>query len=204
MLTIGVLASTRGTDLDAVVSAIKKGSLNAKAQISVVISNRKDAGVMERARKHGLTALFVDPAALEREQYDKKLHSVLRKHKVQLILLIGYMRILSPWFVERWRNCVMNIHPSLLPAFAVGLDTDVHAAVLERGCKVTGCTLHFVDEGADTGPIIIQRVIPVEGSDDVDTLKQKVQAEEGKAIVDGIALFEAGRLKVKDNRVFIM
>jgi len=119
------------------------------------------------------------------------------------ILLIGYMRILSKWFVDKYENKIMNIHPSLLPAFAGGMDMDVHQGILDWGVKVTGCTLHFVDEDADTGPIIVQKFIPVEEEDTAASLKEKVQKLEGDAIIEGIKLFQQGKLKVEGRRVHI-
>src|SRR3989338_9095921 len=151
MLRLGVLASTKATDMQAVIDAIKSKKLN--AVISVVISNKKDAFALERARNHNIKAVFIDTKGKEREQFDKEVAKELDNNKVDLIILIGYMRILSSWFVNKYKNKIMNIHPSLLPAFAGGMDKDVHQEVLKNKEKVTGATLHFVDEGADTGPI---------------------------------------------------
>lgn len=203
VLNIGVMGSTRGTDLQAVISSIKKGSLKGKARISVVISNKPEAYIIKRAEKAGLNAVFIDGKKKSRENFDREASAVLEKNKVKLILLIGYMRYLSKWFVDKYRNKIMNIHPSLLPAFAGGMDKNVHKAILDWGCKVSGCTLNFVDEGEDTGPIIIQKVVPITEKETVDSLKNKVQREEGKAIVEGIGLFREGRLKVKGRRVVI-
>lgn len=149
-MNIGVLASTKGTDLQAVIDAIEAKKLNAK--ISAVISNKKDAYALEKARKHNIEAIFVDAKAEDivsiedkekrREAFDKKVATELDKCNVDLILLIGYMRILSSWFVRKYKNKIMNIHPSLLPAFAGGIDKEIHAEVLKAGVKETGCTLH--------------------------------------------------------------
>ena len=143
-MNIGVLASTKATDLQAVIDAIQAKQLTAK--ISVVISNKEDAYALERARKYNIGAVFIDSKGKEREEFDKEVSKELEKHDVELILLIGYMRILSGWFVNKYKNKIMNIHPSLLPEFAGGMDKDVHAEVLKAGVKETGCTLHFVDE----------------------------------------------------------
>ena len=218
ILNIGVLASTKATDLQAVIDAIEAKKLNAK--ISVVISNKKDAYALERARKHNIEAVFIDPKSeyilieakgtenelkeKQREEFDKKVAKVLDKHKVDLILAIGYMRIMSQWFVDKYRNKVMNIHPSLLPAFAGGMDKDVHAEVLKSGVKETGCTLHFVDETVDGGPIILQKKVPVEDNENVDSLKEKVQKAEQEIIIKAIRLYEQGRLKVEGNKVEIV
>ena len=212
ILNIGVLASTKATDLQAVIDAIKSKGLNAK--ISVVISDKEDAYALERARKHKIDAVFIDAKAKDidsiegkderREAFDRKVAADLDRHKVDLILAIGYMRIISQWFVDKYRNKVMNIHPSLLPAFAGGMDKDVHAEVLKSGVKETGCTLHFVDETVDGGPIILQKKVPVEDNENVDSLKEKVQKAEQEIIIKAIRLYEQGRLKVEGNKVEIV
>ena len=201
MLNIGVLASTKATDLQAVIDAISSKKLNAK--ISVVISNKKDAYALERARKHKIKAVFIDSKEKNREQYDKEIAKVLDENKVELILLIGYMRFLSPWFVNKYKNKIMNIHPSLLPKYAGGMDKNVHAGVLKNREKVTGCTLHFVDEGYDSGPIIMQKKVKIEKNETVDSLKQKVQKAEQEIIVKAIDLYEKGKIKVEGNKVMI-
>ena len=156
-MNIGVLASTKATDLQAVIDAIEAKQLNVK--IPVVISNKKGAYALKRARKHNIEAVFIDSKDKKREEFDKEVSKELDKYNVDLILLIGYMRILSNWFVNKWKNKIMNIHPSLLPAFAGGMDKDVHAEVLKAGVKETGCTLHFVTEDVDAGPIIMQKKV---------------------------------------------
>lgn len=202
MINIGVLASTKASDLQGVIDAIEAGKLEAK--ISVLISNKKDAYCLERAKKHNIKAVFIDGKGKEREDFDKEVAKVLKENKVKLILLIGYMRYLSKWFVNKYRNKIMNIHPSLLPAFAGGMDLNVHEEILKHGCKVTGCTLHFVDEGADTGPIIAQKAIPILENDTADTLKEKVQKLEQECIIEGIKLFAKGKLKVKGRIVRVL
>jgi len=160
MLRIGILASTRATSSQALIDAIADKKLN--AVISVLISNKANAFALERAKNHGIKAVFIESKGKEREQYDKEIAKTLDENNVDLILLIGYMRILSPWFVRKYRNRVMNIHPSLLPAFAGGMDKDVHQEVLNAKAKVTGCTLHFVDESVDGGKIIMQKKVKIE------------------------------------------
>lgn len=202
-LRIAVLGSTRGTDLQALIDAIKSGELD--AEIVCVISNRRKAYILERARKHSIEAIYISPKGLSREEYDRLVIRELEKRApIDLILLIGYMRILSVEFVRRYRWRIMNIHPSLLPAFAGGMDLDVHKAVLEYGVKVTGCTLHFVDEGVDTGPIILQKPVKVDEDDSPETLKSKVQKAEQEVILEAIKLFKQGRLKVEGRRVRIL
>ncbi|MBW2984753.1 phosphoribosylglycinamide formyltransferase [Candidatus Woesearchaeota archaeon] len=202
MLNVAVLGSTRGTDLQAIIDAIESGKLK-DVKISVVISNKKDAYILERAKKHNLESVFVDPKGKSREEFDKEVDKILEEKGIGLILLIGYMKIMSSEFVQKWLNKVMNIHPSLLPAYAGGMDLNVHEEVLKRGCKVSGCSLIFIDEGADTGPIIIQKVCEIENDETADTLKAKVQKLEGEALIEGIELFRDGKLKVKGKRVIV-
>src|SRR3989344_2558252 len=139
----------------------------------------------------------------DREQYDKEIAKVLEQNNVDLILLIGYMRFLSPWFVNKYKNKIMNIHPSLLPKYAGGMDKDVHAEVLKNKEKVTGATLHFVDEGADTGPIIMQKAVEIDEDETADTLKEKVQKAEQEIILKAIELYDKGKIKVEGERVVI-
>ncbi len=205
ILNIGVLGSTRGTDLQAVIDAIEAKELNAR--ISAVVSNKKDAYILERARKHNIDAVFVDSKGKEREDFDREVSKELEDHSVDfsvdLILAIGYMRIFSPWFVNKYKNKIMNIHPSLLPAFAGGMDRDVHAEVLKAGVKETGCTLHFVTEEVDSGPVIMQKKVKVEKNETVESLKEKVQKAEQEIIVKALKLYGQGKIKVKNGKVTI-
>ena len=200
-IKLGVLASTRGTDMQAIIDEIEAGRL--EAEISVVISNKEDAPALGRARKHGIEAVFVDGKGRSREEFDKEAMGILKGKGVDLVLLIGYMRILSDEFVEEYKNKIMNVHPSLLPAFGGGMDTDVHQAILDHGVKVTGCTIHFVDENVDGGPIVVQKVVEIAEDETVDSLKKKVQDAEKKAFIEAIELFAAGGLKVEGRRVRI-
>ena len=200
-MNIGVLASTKGTDLQAVIDAIEAKQLNVK--ISVVISNKEDTYILERAKKHNIEAVFIDSKGKEREEFDREVNSTLERYNVDLILLIGYMRILSPWFVNKWKNKIMNIHPSLLPAFAGGMDKEVHAKVLKSGVKETGCTLHFVAEAVDAGPIIMQKKVEIDKNETVDSLKEKVQKAEQEVIVKALKLYEAGKVKIEGGKVKI-
>lgn len=187
IVQLAVLGSTRGTDMQAIIDAIKNGDLNAK--INVVISNKADAYILERAKNHDIEAVFIDPKGKNREQFDQEVIKILDSKNIDLILLIGYMRIISVPFVEKFRNIIYNVHPSLLPAFAGGMDTDVHTEVIKSGVKETGCTVHIVDEGVDTGPIIIQKKCSVEEGETPDTLKVKVQKLEGEALIEAIKNF---------------
>ena len=202
MLRLGILASTKATDLQAVIDAIDSKKLN--AVISVVVSSKQDAYALERARSHNIKAFFIDSKGKEREQYDREIAKVLDENKADLILLIGYMRFLSHWFVNKYKNRIINIHPSLLPKYAGGMDRDVHAEVLKNREKVTGATLHFVDEGADTGPIIMQKEVKIEKNETADSLKEKVQKAEQEIIVKAIDLFEKKKIKVEGKKVKIV
>ena len=201
-LKIGVLGSTRGTSLQATIDAIKAGKLD--AEIALVISNKEDAYILTRAKVHDLPAVFVESRGKEREDFDQEILKRLAEKGVELVLLVGYMRFLSQAFVEKYRNKILNIHPSLLPAFAGGMDRNVHKDVLDYGVKVTGCTLHFVDEGADSGPIVLQKAIDIGENDTVETLKEKVQHAEGENILKGLRLFMDGRLQVEGRKVKIL
>ncbi len=184
MIRLGVLGSTRGTLMLSVIQAIQQQALN--ATIAIVISNKSDALILENAKKHGLEAVFVDPLNTTRECYDDKLSNILMEHHVDLVVLVGYMRILSKKFVETWAGKIINVHPSLLPAFAGLMDKQVHQAVLDAGVKETGCTVHYVTELVDAGPVVIQQKCDVWINDTVDQLKARVQAIEGVALVGAI------------------
>tara|TARA_Y100000310_G_scaffold78181_1_gene74810 strand:- start:8066 stop:8674 length:609 start_codon:yes stop_codon:yes gene_type:complete len=200
-MNIGVLASTKATDLQAVMDAIESKELN--VEISVVVSNKEDAYALERAKNHNIEAVFIDSKGKEREDFDREVNGVLEKHDVDLILAIGYMRILSGWFVNKWKNKIMNIHPSLLPAFAGGMDKDVHAEVLKAKVKETGCTLHFVAEDVDAGPIILQKKVSVDDGETIESLKAKVQEAEQEIIVKALKLYSEGKIKVENGKVTI-
>ena len=184
MIKLAVLGSTNGTDLRAIMAAISKGEL--EAEVSVVISNWKSAFILERARHYDVPAIFISHKEKAREEFDAEMTTVLNGHGVDLVLLIGFMRILSSEFCRVWQNKLLNVHPSLLPKYAGGMDTDIHEEVLKNGDTETGCTIHFVTEEVDGGPILIQKKCPIFRNDNVDTLKVKVQALEGLAFVEAI------------------
>ena len=202
ILKIAVLGSTKGTDLQGVLDAIDSSKLT-DVEISFVLSNKQDAYILKRAKKHNLKTIFLDPKGKDREEYDKEVDKLLEEHNIELVLLIGYMKIMSAWFVQKWLNKVMNIHPSLLPKYAGGMDLNVHEEVLKNKDKVSGPTLIFIDEGADTGPIILQKEVKIEENETADTLKEKVQKAEQEIIIKGIELFRDGKLKVEENIVHI-
>jgi phosphoribosylglycinamide formyltransferase-1 len=202
-LRVAVLASGRGSNLQAVIDAIEAGTIQAK--IVAVISNKKEAPALERARRHGLAGLFVDPKPYvgrpdSREAYDRELLDVLRRHDVELVLLAGYMKIVTTVLLEAFTNRIMNIHPSLLPSFP-GLD--VQKKAIEWGCKLAGCTVHFVTEGVDEGPIILQAAVPILDDDSPDTLAARILEQEHKIYPRAVQLFAEGRLRVEGRRVFI-
>ena len=190
MIRVGVLGSTRVTSMRAMLEAIASKKLS--AQISIVISNKKDAGILTLASSANLPALFIDPLDCDRETYDRKVSALLHEHHVDVIVLVGYMRILSAAFTHEWQNKIMNVHPSLLPDFSGLMDLDVHRAVIAAGKKQTGCTVHYVTAEVDAGPVILQKTCAVLSDDSAETLKARVQALEGDALVE--ALCHAGRL----------
>lgn len=200
-MKIAVLGSTRGTSLQPIIDTIERGELDASIQLA--ISNKTDAYILERARNCGLPALYLDSAGKTREEFDALMANELRARQIDLVLLIGWMRLLSPSFVEEWSGRVWNVHPSLLPAFAGLMDLEVHKAVLAAGARETGCTIHEVDEGTDTGPIILQKKCPVEVGDTPETLKAKVQALEGEAFIEAIKNYCAMNFPIKPTRALI-
>lgn len=199
MLRLGVLASGRGSNLQAIIEAIEKGRL--KAVLAVVISNKPDAPALERARKHGAQAVFLDPkAASDRDAYDKKILERLTDEKVELVALAGYMKIVTPVLIDAFPNRMMNIHPSLLPAFP-GLKAQQQA--LDWGVRVSGCTVHFVTEGVDTGPIIKQAAVPILDGDTQESLAARILIEEHRIYPEALQLYAEGRLTVEGRRVHI-
>lgn len=197
MLNIGVLVSGSGTNLQAIIDAIEAKRLDAK--IAVVISNKPDAFALTRAEKHGVdTRVIVKDAFPDRETFDAELVRVLNEHKVELVALAGFLRILTPVFTRAFPMRIMNIHPSLLPSFT-GLD--VQRKAIEYGVKFSGCTVHFVDEGLDTGPIIMQAVVPVTANDTTETLAKRILEEEHKIYPEAIRLYAEGKLKILGRRV---
>jgi phosphoribosylglycinamide formyltransferase 1 len=202
-LRVAVLASGRGSNLQAVIDAIEAKQVDAR--IVAVVSNKIDALALERARKHGLKDVFVDPKPFagrpdSREAYDRELLEVLQQHSVELVLLAGYMKIVTAVLVESYANRIMNIHPSLLPSFP-GLE--VQKKAIEWGCKLAGCTVHFVTEGVDEGPIILQAAVPILDQDTPETLAARILEQEHKIYPRAVQLFGEGRLRVDGRRVFI-
>ena len=179
---VGVLGSTRGTALQGILDAVAAGTINVK--IVLVVSDKKTAPILERAERHGVRALFISPAGFERAAYDQRVSDALREAGAELVLMIGYMRIVSAKFVETWRGRLLNVHPSLLPAFGGLMNLSVHEAVLAAGVSETGCTIHQVTEEVDGGPIVLQKRCPVLPGDTAEMLKERVQALEQAAFVE--------------------
>ena len=188
MIRLGVLGSTKGTDLEAILSAINNKKL--AAEVSVVLSNRENAYILTRAKNHSVPSFFISHKDKSREEFDRNMTTILKQYNVELVLLIGFMRILSAEFCQAWRNCVLNVHPSLLPKYAGGMDMNVHEEVLKNGDHETGCTIHFVTETVDGGPVLVQKRCTVETSETMATLKLKVQALEGGAFIEAIQLIQ--------------
>lgn len=200
MIALGILASGRGTNLQAIIDACEAGRL--KARPVVVISDNPRAQALERAARCGVpTAVVERRAHRSRDEHERAIVSILRGRGVDLVCLAGYMRLVGRVLLDAFPGRIMNIHPALLPAFP-GLEAQRQA--LEYGVKIAGCTVHFVDEGADSGPIILQRAVPVLEGDDVDSLSARILEEEHRAYPEAIALYAAGRLRIDGRRVHIL
>jgi phosphoribosylglycinamide formyltransferase 1 len=193
---LGILLSGRGSNFEAIADSIKAGRL--QAEIAIVISNRPDAPGLESARRRGLNAQLIPSKGRVREEHDAEVVAALKSTQVDLVCLAGYMRLLSPEFVRAFPDRIVNIHPSLLPAFP-GMDAQKQA--LEYGAKITGCTVHFVDEHLDHGAIILQKTVPVLDSDDVHTLSARILEQEHVAYSEAIGLVLSGEIEVIDRRV---
>jgi phosphoribosylglycinamide formyltransferase-1 len=198
-LNVGVLISGSGTNLQAIIDRCAAGEIN--ASVVCVISNKATAFGLERARNHNIPAIHIDYKQFsDRREYDAALVRTLNNYKVDLVVLAGFMRIVTPTLLDAFPHRVMNIHPALLPAFP-GLDAQRQA--LDYGVKVSGCTVHFVDAGTDTGPIILQSVVPVKEDDTEETLSERIHIEEHKLYPAAIGLFAEGRLTIEGRRVKI-
>ncbi len=200
MKRIAVLASGRGTNLEAILEAVERGDI--AGEVALVISDQETAQALQRAERRGVKALYLNPKDYGgREQYDQAIVDQLKEARIDLVALAGFMRLLTPFFVNAFPQQIMNIHPSLLPAFP-GLDGVEQA--LAYGVKVTGCTVHFVDQGLDTGPVILQEAVPVIQQDTVETLHQRIHASEHRLYPTAIDLFCNDKLKVEGRRCMII
>lgn len=196
---IGILLSGRGSNFEALAANVASGRIP-NAEIAIALSNREDARGIEKARALGIEALIISSKGLEREAYDKLVVAALQEKRVDLVCLAGYMRLLSPQFIAAFHNRILNIHPSLLPAFP-GLEAQRQA--LEHGAKFSGCTVHFVDENLDAGPIVLQACVPVKDSDTPETLSERILREEHRIYAEAVRIVLEGKFRVEGRRVLI-
>jgi phosphoribosylglycinamide formyltransferase 1 len=196
---IGVLLSGRGSNFEALADSVASGRIP-NAEIAVVVSNREGAPGIDRAKSRGLATRVLPSKGLEREAFDRQVVAVLNEHQVDLVCLAGYMRLLSPYFVRAFPNRILNIHPSLLPSFP-GLESQRQA--LEYGVKFAGCTVHFVDENLDAGPIILQAVVPVAGNDTEASLSEKILREEHRIYSEAVKIILEGNFRIEGRRVLL-
>jgi len=197
---IAVLLSGRGSNFEALAESVDAGRIP-NAEIAIAISNREGAPGIEKARSRGTAAKVIPSKGLQREEYDRSVVAALQEARTDLVCLAGYMRLLSPVFVAAFRNRILNIHPSLLPAFP-GLEAQRQA--LEHGVKFTGCTVHFVDENLDAGPVILQAIVPVLDADTPETLSQRVLKEEHRIYAEAVRIVLEGRYRIEGRRVLIL
>jgi phosphoribosylglycinamide formyltransferase-1 len=195
---LGILISGRGSNFEAIANAIGAGTI--PAEIAVVVANRPEARGLETARRLGLNAVCIPSKGLDREVYDRMVLEELQRQHVELICLAGFMRLLSAFFIRQFSNRILNIHPSLLPAFP-GLEAQHQA--LEHGVKITGCTVHFVDEYLDAGPIIVQSAVPVLDHDTVESLSARILKEEHRIYPEAIRIVVSGRYATEGRRVIL-
>ena len=198
MKKLGILLSGRGSNFEAIADNVAAGKI--QAEIAAVISNRADAPGLERARQRGLPALCLPSKGLEREAYDRQVVAALKERQVDLVCLAGFMRLLSPYFIREFPNRILNIHPGLLPAFP-GLEAQHQA--WEYGVKVSGCTVHFVDEHLDHGPIIVQTAVPVMNDDTPETLAARILKEEHRIYSEAINLVLSDCIRIEGRRVIL-
>src|SRR5215475_6930119 len=197
---IGVLLSGRGSNFEALAESVSAGRIS-NAEIALVVSNREGAPGVEKARARGLTARVIPSKGLEREAYDRQVVVALREEKVELVCLAGYMRLLSPYFVSVFPQRILNIHPSLLPSFP-GLESQKQA--LEYGVKFAGCTVHFVDENLDAGPIVLQAVVPIKDDDTESSLSERILKEEHRIYSEAVRIVLEGKYKIAGRRVLLL
>jgi phosphoribosylglycinamide formyltransferase 1 len=196
---IGVLLSGRGSNFEALADSVKSGRIP-NAEIAIVVSNRADAPGIEKAQARGIPAKVIPSKGLEREVYDRQVAAALADANVELVCLAGYMRLLSPFFIAAFSNRILNIHPSLLPAFP-GLEAQRQA--LEHGVKFAGCTVHFVDESLDAGPIVLQAGVAVRDDDTEETLSERILREEHRIYSEAVRIVLEGRYRIEGRRVLI-
>jgi phosphoribosylglycinamide formyltransferase-1 len=196
MKKLGILLSGRGSNFEAIARNVQAGRI--PAEIAVVISNKEDAPGLATSRTLGLATRFIPSKGKEREAFDRELVAVLNEYQVDVVCLAGFMRILSPYFVRSFPNRILKIHPALLPAFP---GENAQKQALENGAKFTGCTVHLVDEGVDTGPIVCQAVVPVREDDTIETLSARILDEEHRIYTEAICLLLEGNIHIEGRRV---
>ena len=196
---IGVVVSGRGSNLQSIIDHIAEGKLN--VEIAVVVSDHKEAFALERAAKAGIpTAVVERKGCKDKAEFEDKIDAALRDKGAEVVVLAGFMRILTGHFISRWENKIINIHPALLPSFK---GVDAQGQAVDYGVKIAGCTVHFVDEGTDTGPIILQKAVPVFDDDTEETLAARILVEEHKALPEAIQLWAEGKLTIKGRKVYV-
>ncbi len=202
-MNIGILVSGRGTNMESIIEASEKGLI--KSKILVVISNKKDALALSKAKKHGIQSIYVSPKNKSNEEYDKEIIKILDEYNVDFVVLAGYLRILSSVFINKYPMRIINVHPSLLPCFGGKgfYGEHVHKAVLESGMKFSGCTVHFVTNEVDNGPIILQKCVEILDSDTPETLAERILPKEHEALIEAISLIENNKIEIKGKRVLI-
>jgi len=198
-IKVAVLASGRGTDLQSIIDASLRGDIDAKVEL--VVSDRSDAYALERARKYKIKAVFLDPKGKGRDEYHDAIAKILDEREIHLVVLAGYMRLLPPGFVRKHYGKIINIHPALLPSFP-GVNAQKQA--FDHGVKISGCTVHFVDEECDHGPIILQAAVPVKDDDSADVLADRILVREHEILPRAVQLFAEGRLKIEGRKVRIL
>ena len=196
---IGVVVSGRGSNLQSIIDHIAEGKLN--VEVAVVVSDHKEAFALERAAKAGIpTAVVERKGCKDKAEFEDKIDAALREAGAEVVILAGFMRILTGHFISRWENKIINIHPALLPSFK---GVDAQGQAVDYGVKIAGCTVHFVDEGTDTGPIILQKAVPVLDDDTEETLAARILKEEHKALPEAIQLWADGKLTIKGRKVYV-
>ena len=198
MKKLGILLSGRGSNFEAIARNVQAGKI--PAEIGVVISNKEEAGGLAIARQMGLKAMCIPSKGKEREAFERELVAALREHEVDLVCLAGFMRVLTPYFIREFRGRILNIHPALLPSFP---GVEVQKQALDYGVKWTGCTVHFVDEGVDTGPVVCQAAVPVLDEDTPETLAARILKEEHRIYTEAVCLIVEDKIRIEGRRVLL-
>ena len=198
MKKLGLLISGRGSNFEAIARNVQAGKIN--AEIGAVISNKEEAGGLAIARQMGLNAICIPSKGKEREAFERELVAALRQHEVDLVCLAGFMRVLTPYFIREFKGRILNIHPAILPSFP-GVEAQKQA--LDYGAKFTGCTVHFVDEGVDTGPVVCQAVVPILDDDTAETLAARILKEEHRIYTEAVNLVIEDRIRIEGRRVLL-